>query len=171
MSGGGRAEGGGASHRLQRAEAAGMWLLNALVGALILLMLAVTSIDVIGRYLFNRPLGGGFEVTEIAMALVVFAGLPVITRERRHIELDLHTYIFPRALQRLRAVFVNLFCSAVAGLLAWRVGVRGLDLLESGEATVVLAINKGGAVMVIAAFCVLTAVAFALNAVGTLARR
>ena len=45
----------------------------ALAGAAILFMMAVTSIDVFGRFFFNAPLTGAF-VTEITMALVIFGG-------------------------------------------------------------------------------------------------
>ncbi|MDZ7810788.1 MAG: TRAP transporter small permease subunit [Arhodomonas sp.] len=47
------------------------------LGRPLVLMLAVTTVDVIGRYFFNAPILGAFEVSEVAMALLIYAGLPL----------------------------------------------------------------------------------------------
>ena len=57
-------------------------ILEAIGGAMILAMMVVTAIDVAGRYFLNRPIGGAFEVTEILMGLVIFAGMPLATARR-----------------------------------------------------------------------------------------
>ena len=44
---------------------------------MIFVMMVVTTIDVIGRDVFNLPLFGAFEMTEILMGLVIFAGMPL----------------------------------------------------------------------------------------------
>ena len=37
------------------------------------------QIDVVGRYFFSMPVTGGFEMTEILLASLIFAGLPLVT--------------------------------------------------------------------------------------------
>ena len=50
--------------------------------ALVLFCLMVlTCIDVVGRYFFSMPVTGGFEMTEILLASLIFAGLPLVTLE------------------------------------------------------------------------------------------
>jgi len=57
-------------------------ILGIIAGAMIMGMMVVTTVDVIGRDVFNRPLLGAFEVTEILMGLVIFAGMPLATAAR-----------------------------------------------------------------------------------------
>ncbi|MDO5369539.1 TRAP transporter small permease subunit, partial [Paracoccus sp. (in: a-proteobacteria)] len=64
-------------------------LLAAAGAGLTLLMVVVTCIDVVGRYLFNRPFGGAFEITQMSLAALVFVALPLTTRARAHVEVDL----------------------------------------------------------------------------------
>lgn len=56
--------------------------------ALIVLMI-LTCIDVVGRYFFRAPFPAAYELTTLAMGLLVFAGLPVITREGSHLNIDI----------------------------------------------------------------------------------
>ena len=50
----------------------------ALVG-----MVLLTCVDVIGRYVLNRPLTGAFELSEMTMGALVFASLPLVTLRRQ----------------------------------------------------------------------------------------
>ena len=56
----------------------GVWLdrvLGAAAAVLLFCLMAVTTVDVIGRYIFNFPLRGGFEITELLLLTLIFAGL------------------------------------------------------------------------------------------------
>ena len=59
----------------RRAE--GLWGVAA--SAILLAMMGLTFVDVIARYVFNRPLAGAFEVTELLLLVLIFAGLPLVT--------------------------------------------------------------------------------------------
>jgi TRAP-type C4-dicarboxylate transport system permease small subunit len=52
-------------------------------------MVALTFVDVIGRRFFDKPVYGAHDMTEHLMALIVFAGLPVLTARREHLSIDL----------------------------------------------------------------------------------
>ena len=52
-----------------QASEAGVWLdraLGACAAILLFCLMALTTADVIGRYVFNSPLRGAFELTELA---------------------------------------------------------------------------------------------------------
>ena len=69
----------------------GVWLdraLGAAAAVLLLGLLAVTTADVIGRYIFNWPLRGAFEITELLLLALIFAGLPLVSRADEHVTLD-----------------------------------------------------------------------------------
>jgi len=42
-------------------------------------MMVLTFVDVVGRYLLNRPLRGAFELTELGLVVLIFAGLPLVS--------------------------------------------------------------------------------------------
>lgn len=134
--------------------------LAALPGLLVLLMMAVTTLDVLGRYFLNRPLTGAFEVTEMAMALVIFAGLGLAARRREHITVNLlETRLGPGG-RRVQAVAADLVCAGVTAALAWRVASRGTFLLATGEKLLVTGVPRGAVALAMAALAGGAALAF-----------
>ena len=135
--------------------------LRIFAGLLLLSMMALTVVDVIGRYLFSAPVGGAFEATEVMLALVVFAGLPIVTGRREHIAVSLFLDRLP---ERARAglafagdVLVLLLLAGAAFLL-YR---KGADLSAWGDATVLLGIPLGPVAYALAAFAALAVLAAA----------
>ena len=61
-------------------------------------MMMVTVVDVAGRYLFNKPLNGGFEITEMMLAALIYCGLPLVSQRREHIVVDTFEPFMSRAL-------------------------------------------------------------------------
>ena len=69
----------------------GVWLdrvLGAAAAILLFGLMALTTADVIGRYIFNWPLRGAFELTELLLLTLIFAGLPLASRADEHVTLD-----------------------------------------------------------------------------------
>ena len=75
------------------------WMSLAAGWVLIALMI-YTVLDVILRYVFNHPFRGSLEVTEFAMALIVFLGLAYCGWLGGHVAVD----IFERPLDNPRLV-------------------------------------------------------------------
>jgi TRAP-type C4-dicarboxylate transport system permease small subunit len=94
-------------------------LFDLVTAALLGGMAAVTFVDVIGRYLMNRPLRGAFELTEVLMAAVIFAALPSLTLRREHIAIDLLDRYYPPRLARIRDGAVELASALVVACLAY----------------------------------------------------
>lgn len=121
---------------LRRADRAfGVVAALALVG-----MVLLTCIDVIGRYVLNRPLTGAFEMSEMAMGALVFASLPLVTLRRQQVTVDLMDWLLPvswRSAQDAAASLLATFCTGVVG---WRLWVKAEEMLRSGETTAVLKI-------------------------------
>lgn len=75
-------------------QARGAWhylekTLGLVCAALLVAMMSLTAVDVIARYLLNAPIKGAFELTEILLACLVFAAMPITTGAREHIEVEL----------------------------------------------------------------------------------
>jgi TRAP-type C4-dicarboxylate transport system permease small subunit len=134
-------------------------------------MMLVTVVDVGGRFLFNHPLHGAFEATEVMMGMIVFLALPLTTRRREHITVTLLEPYLPEWLRRCAALLFGLVCAAVCGLLAWRLGLHGERLLNVGEVTLELRIPRGGIATAMSWLMWVACVAFVLDAVAGLRGR
>ncbi|MBL8376255.1 MAG: TRAP transporter small permease [Burkholderiales bacterium] len=108
------------------------WLAWA-AGALVVLMMAVTVVDVVGRYFLDRPLKGSAEATEFLLACLVFAGIPIAAATGEHIRIDLLDHMLPRTLLRWQRVFGSLVAALVIGFVAWRLLLRGNELARLGD--------------------------------------
>ena len=110
------------------------WL--ARIAALILAVLCVTTFaDVIGRYFLNRPFTFTVEITELAMGLIVYLGVGLVTHDNEHVSADVVT---SRLSDRLRAAVglaTNLLALAFLAVMVWRVWLRAADLLAKGDIT------------------------------------
>jgi TRAP-type C4-dicarboxylate transport system permease small subunit len=112
--------------------------LQALAAASLFALMGVVSVDVIGRYLFNRPLAAGYEMVQALMGLLVFATLPLVSRNNDHIALGLLDTLFSGRVDRLRRAFVHAFSAAVLGFVTWRLAVHASKLAAGRDVTPVL---------------------------------
>ena len=62
---------------------------------LLFLMMLLTFADVVARYLFNRPIRGGFEITELTLLVLIFAGLPLVSHADEHVTMDFIDRLLP----------------------------------------------------------------------------
>jgi TRAP-type C4-dicarboxylate transport system permease small subunit len=112
------------------------WLarsLAAAAGTLLLALMLLTLCDVLGRYLLARPVPGAFELTKVAMALLIFAGLPLVTARDGHITIGLLDNLFRGRLAAFRDLLIALLCGATVGVIAWRLWVLAGRLADYGD--------------------------------------
>jgi len=113
----------------------------ALAGGVVLLGVAVmTTWSAASGWLFGKPMPGDFELTEIFVAVAVFAFLPYCQQTDANVTADLFTAgAGPRAVAGFR-LFGALLSLAVAVLLAWRTWAGLLDYRQYVETTAILRI-------------------------------
>ena len=95
-------------------------------------MAAITVIDVAGRYLFNAPLKGGYEIVQYLMALTVCAALPLASRSESHLTVSLVTGRFRGALRRVHRFVILMVSAAALALIAWRMMAQAAVLERTG---------------------------------------
>ncbi len=129
----------------QQSENAGIRVVNlatrmlGIVGAILLFaMMALTFVDVWGRYIFDSPIPGGFEITELMMATLIFAGLPLITQQDEHISVDLLDQFFPKDMLRLRDILVGMLSTVMIAVLSYRMWLKASEQIEYGDRTAAL---------------------------------
>ena len=144
-----------------KSQEGGAWLdraLGAAAAVLLLGLMMITTADVIGRYIFNRPLRGAFEVTELLLLALIFAGLPLVSRADEHVTLDFIDNLLGRRGRLLLRRFVDLVCGLIILGLAWRVWVKAGKIAGYGDTTDVLRIPVGPFVYFMALMVLITAV-------------
>ena len=102
----------------------------------------LTVASVIGRYFFNAPIPGDFELVEGACALAVFSFLPYCQLQKGNVLVDFFTYRMSARKRGLLDGLSALIYTAITVLLTWRLWVGGLDLLRTNEQTIVLEIPR-----------------------------
>ena len=120
---------------------AGAWLdrvLGAAAALLLLALMLLTAADVVSRYIFNWPLRGAFEITELLLLTLIFAGLPLASRAGEHVTLDFIDRPLTRGGRRLLRRLIDLLCGAIILGLAWRVWVKADKIAAYGDTTEVL---------------------------------
>ena len=118
-------------------------LLGAVASAVLFAMMGLTVVDVVARYVFNRPLRGAFEVTELMLLLLIFAGLPLVSFSDEHAVMDfIDRLLGPRA-QRWLERGVQLVNAALMLFLAWLVWLKANRIWGYRDATDVLRIVYG----------------------------
>ena len=135
--------------RIARRFEAGLGLA---AGAVLFAMMALTFVDVVGRYVLSRSIPGGFEITQIMMAMLIFAGLPLVSGREEHVTVDLVDHLLPARLRRVLRVIVELACAGLLmGLthLMWR---KAGSVAGYGDTTTVLLIPYAPFAYAIAAF-------------------
>lgn len=106
-------------------------------------LMLITCVDVVGRYVFNSPLTGSTELTEIAVGIVVFSVLPILTWRNDHIVVDLLDPFFPALAQFIRSIIINVCIAAGLVYLGQRINVLGERSLSYDEVTEYLHIPTG----------------------------
>ena len=140
-------------------------LLRTLCGLLAALALfaimALTLVDVSGRKLLESSVPGSLELTELLMVAVVFAGLPLVSRQGEQIVCDSLDRLLPPALRRAQQALVDLLCVALLLGLAWVMWGKAGQMVEYGDRSSQLMIPLGPFVYAMAALIALTALVHA----------
>ena len=97
-------------------------------------MMVLLSFDTAGRYLFNKPIQGSYEITELVLMIaVVFLALSNCFKIGDQVKID---FVYGKFPPKVKAVFdgiMYLFCMAVfslVGYLGWELAYDALRLHE-----------------------------------------
>lgn len=118
-------------------------VLGIAASAILFGLMVLTFCDVVGRYVFNRPVRGAFEVTELALVVLIFAGLPLVSHANEHVTMDFIDKMLGRASLRLVERAVDALCAAIMFFLTWQVWIKATKIASYGDTTDVLRIPVG----------------------------
>jgi len=108
----------------------------AYVGAFSLFgIMVLTTADVAGRYLFNAPITGVFELTEFMVLILIFSFLAYTQSGKGHVSVDLLVAHFPKKIRNSIALLNHTLCLVLMGLITYMGFERALELVEYQEAS------------------------------------
>lgn len=100
----------------------GFSIISKIVGAISFIGLFIgvifIIIDVVVRYLFNNPIPGDYDITQLWLSVIVFASLAYVQTEKSHIAVGMLLKVLPRRLAitlygigHVLGVFITSCCS------------------------------------------------------------
>lgn len=116
--------------------------LALLGGAVLIGLIVLNTASIIGRAMIGLDIGIGpirgiYDMTEIGMAVAIFAFLPWAQIKEAHARVDLFQPIIPQKLDLFFDLLFNVVMAAVAGLIAWRMYFGMVDKQSFGETTLI----------------------------------
>ena len=132
-------------------------VLGIAASALLFAMMCLTFVDVVARYLFNSPLRGGFEITELTLLVLIFAGLPLVSHGDEHVTMDFIDRMLPPRAVGILIRLVHALVAAMFFFLTWQMLIKAARISAYGDTTDVLRITVGPFVYFMAAMIGLTA--------------
>lgn len=154
-----------AGRRPDRLTGGIMLAFGGLAGAVLFFIMMLTVVDVVGRYLFNAPVAGGYEITQFAMAALIYAALPVVCFKESHVTIDLLDPLVPDAAVRPRQILINLVCAAILAIVAWSLWVLADRIAEYRDVTEYLRARRAPIIYYMSVLSGIGAIVFLANVV------
>ena len=114
--------------------------LNTVGAAVLVLMMFLTSADVFMRFLFNRPIKGAFELTELMMVVTVFFAVAYTESKKSHIGVEL---LVDRLNERAQAgidALTSLLSLGIISVILWQGVISAHETFLKGEHSALLKI-------------------------------
>jgi TRAP-type C4-dicarboxylate transport system permease small subunit len=98
------------------------------VGACFLIPLMLfTSVDVVGRDLFDHPIPGTVELSQYMLAVFILLGLAFSQQAKAHVAISLVTSRLPQRAQLLLSLIATVLCLFISCILVWQGWTVGVE--------------------------------------------
>lgn len=134
-------------------------LLLPVAATALTLMMLITTLDVILRFVFNWPLPGSYELVEMGMGVLTPIAIVYCTRQGGQVSVDLLYVRLPGGARRAIRYIGNFIVLFLSVLLFWQSVYLVEEIVETNLATPILGLPMWPlAVCMLAAFMVLVPV-------------
>jgi len=136
------------------------WLaffLEVIAALTLLILMLLTCTDVLGRYLFDNSLDAASELTEVCIAVLVFAEMPIITWRGGHVVVDILDRFIGKTVIKVLGLLSIFVMSSSLYYVAHRIFYIGERSIRRGEESEYLAMPMGHVVQYIAIMSWVTA--------------
>ncbi|THB75946.1 MAG: TRAP transporter small permease [Desulfobacteraceae bacterium] len=116
------------------------YLLSRIGCIALFFMMCLTVVDVVGRYIFNAPILGAFEMTEFLVLIMVFSFIGYAQAQKSHVTVDILFDHFPDKIKWLVSFINYLICLGMVFIIAWMGFEKAIESFHTGEKPLNLAI-------------------------------
>lgn len=114
--------------------------LEVLTSVFLLAMMVLTFVDVIGRYILNKPIFGANEMISSLLALLIFSGLGIANARDDHIVVELLDHKVRRLSPKVYEVVIQGFSVLAMSLVAYVLMDLAIEAYHQKALTFVLEI-------------------------------
>ncbi len=111
---------------------------EVITAVFLFLMMMLTFVDVIGRYIFTAPVFGAAEMIQFLLAMTIFGGLCLINARDEHIAVELFEKPLDRWFPTIRRIIIQLFSVGVMTIIAVELLRFAFDAYRISSRTIVL---------------------------------
>lgn len=117
----------------------------AVISAVAMMFMAIIStVDVVGRYIFNHPLTGAQEIVEVTMCVFVYAGLALAISQDKVIFVPVIVERLSVKVQGVIKCVGNILCAVMSFLILYQLTIPTVSKMSNfNQATMVLKIPHG----------------------------
>lgn len=133
------------------------FVLELIAAVTLFLLMLLTCVDVFGRYFLGNSVDGTTELTEMAIAIMVFAEMPIVTWRGGHVVVDILDRMLGSTMIKVLGLLAAFLMSTSLYFLAVRVFELAERSLRRGEVTEYLQFPVGYIVEYIAVMSWITA--------------
>lgn len=142
------------------------FILELVSSVVLLALMLLTCSDVFGRYIFNNSVNGTTELTELALCIIIFCQLPIVTLTGAHVVVDILDRTLPHVFIRLSGIFIHLAMAIGFFFIAQRIWFQAGRSLRRGVVTEFLHIPVAHFIQFVSIMMFVTAAILILNAIN-----
>ena len=100
---------------------------------IVVLMMLLTTADVILRYVFNAPIQDSFELSQFMMVGIVFLGVPYLQTIKGHVSVEFLTSRVSPTSRKILTIFGYIMGLFAYALITWRSGYYAWKAWETSD--------------------------------------
>ena len=136
----------------------------------LLLVMAITCVDIVGTKLFLAPFPGALDIVILSQAIAIAFAAAITLIEGRHVQVTFFTNMLPRRLQSLVEFIMNLVGLGLFVVVVWQLYELGLYFKKGGEESMEIGIPLYPFAITIAVACIPVCLVYVGKAIRSFSR-
>lgn len=135
-----------------------------------LMMMMLTTVHAVGRYLFGLPVPGLVELSSYMMVTMIFLTAPYTALRKGHITIGVIVDSFSKRTQAIIDIFIYLLCLVVSVIAAWQTFIRGFYIMGEKQVSTILSIPNAPFIFIVAIGWSMFSVAILIHIINSISR-
>jgi len=98
---------------------------------ILFLLMSLGASEVIGRFVFNRPIVAVLELSQIMQAMMVFLAWAYTTAKRSHVRVEMFIRMFSPRIQAIQDFVTDIVVIVLFALIAWKAAEKAAFYWEN----------------------------------------